>query len=128
LDFVRAVLRKVRPGFHVFVGAVAILYEALCAGAVGGVIGLANFCPSLCVGVYEAFLEDRDKEARDLQKRLLPLAQKIPVAHGVAGVKAALDLSGYYGGNPRPPLQPVSPRARKEIAAVLRQAQAGLAG
>lgn len=127
LDFVQAGLRQVRPGFRVFVGAASIFHDALRAGAVGGVLGLANFVPSLCVGLYEAFLHNRAQEARDLQQRLLPLSQKIAVAHGVAGIKAALDLCGHHGGPPRPPLLPVSAPAKKQIAVVLREANAGLA-
>lgn len=127
LEFVRAVLREVRPGFRVFVGAVSILYDALCAGAVGGVLGQANFSPELCVGLYQAFLHKRAAEAGDLQQRLMPLAQKIAVPYGVAGIKAAVDLCGHHGGTPRLPLQPVSLQTRKQIAAVLREAHAGLA-
>ena len=126
LDFVRAVLRKVRPGFRVLVGAVSIFYEALCAGAVGGVLGQSHFSPALCVGLYEAFLHNRGKEARNLQERLLPLAQKIAIPYGVAGIKAALDLCGCHGGTPRLPLLPVSAQARKQIAAALHEANAGL--
>jgi 4-hydroxy-2-oxoglutarate aldolase len=126
LEFVRSVLRKVRPGFRMLVGAVSIMYDALCAGAVGAVLGQAHFAPSLCVGLYEAFLHHRAKEARDLQQRLLPLARKIAVPYGVPGVKAALDLFGGHGGIPRLPLLPVSAKAKKEIAAVLREANAGL--
>jgi len=103
LDFVRAVLRKVRPGFRVLVGAVSIFYDALRAGAVGAVLGLANFAPSLGVGLYQAVLHRRAKEARDLQQRLLTLGQKIALPYGVAGIKAALDLCGYHGGTPRLP-------------------------
>ena len=113
LDFVRAVLRKVRPGFRVLVGAVSIFYDALCAGAVGGVLGQANFAPSLCVGLYQAFLHRHATEARDLQQRLLPLAQKIALPYGVAGIKAALDLCGYHGGTPRLPLLPTSARGKE---------------
>jgi 4-hydroxy-2-oxoglutarate aldolase len=127
LDFILTVLRKVRPGFRVFVGAVSILYDALCAGAVRGVLGQANFAPSLCVGLYQAFLHRRPREARDLQERLLPLAQKIALPYGVAGIKAALDLCGYHGGPPRLPLLPPSAQAKKQIAAALREANAGLA-
>jgi len=126
LDFVRSVLRKVRPGFRVLVGSGAIFYDALRAGAVGGVLGQANFSPSLCVGLYEAFLHGRRKEAHDLQQRLASLGQKIPIPYGVAGVKAALDLCGGHGGHPRLPLLPVSIRAKKQIAAALREANAGL--
>jgi 4-hydroxy-2-oxoglutarate aldolase len=109
------------------VGAVSIFYDALCAGAVGGVLGQSHFSPALCVGLYEAFLHRRDKEARDLQQRLLPLAQKIAIPYGVAGIKAALDLCGCHGGIPRLPLQPVSAPAKKQIAAALHAANAGLA-
>lgn len=127
LDFVRAVLSKVSRGFRVLVGAPAILYDALCDGAVGGVLGVANFAPSLSVGLYQAFLHRRPEEARNLQERLLPLGQKIALPYGVAGIKAALDLCGCHGGDPRPPLLPVSARAKKEIAAALRTSNAGLA-
>lgn len=127
LDFVRAVLRQVRAGFRVLVGSVSIFYEALRAGAVGGVLGQSHFSPALCVGLYEAFLHRRGKEARGLQERLLPLAQKIAIPYGVAGIKAALDLCGCHGGPPRLPLLPISARAKKEIAAALHEAHAGLA-
>jgi 4-hydroxy-2-oxoglutarate aldolase len=126
MDFLRSILSKVRPDFRVLVGAVSIFYDALCAGAVGGVLGQAHFAPSLCVGLYEAYLHDRSKEARELQRRLVPLAQKINVPHGVPGIKAALDLYGGHGGPPRLPLLPVSAKVKKEIAAVLREANAGL--
>lgn len=127
MDFLRAILSKVRPGFRVMVGAASIFYEALCEGAVGAVLGLANFAPSLCVGVYEAYLHENAAEARNLQQRLVPLGQKIAVPFGVAGVKVALDLCGYHGGIPRLPLLPVSAKAKKQIAAALHQANAGLA-
>jgi 4-hydroxy-2-oxoglutarate aldolase len=127
LDFVRVVLRKVRPGFNVLVGAASIFYDALCAGAVGAVLGLANYAPSLCVGLYQAFLHRHVAEARDLQQRLVSLGQKINLPYGVAGIKAALDLCGYHGGIPRLPLLPASVQAKEQIAAGLREANAGLA-
>ena len=108
------------------VGSVSIFYDALRLGAVGGVLGQANFAPSLCVGLYEAFLHGRSKEARDLQQRLLPLAQKIGLPYGVAGIKTALDLCGYHGGAPRLPLLPISAPGKKKIAAALRETNAGL--
>ncbi len=127
LDFVRAVLRKARPGFRVLVGSILIFYDALSEGAVGAVLGPANFAPALCVGLYDAFVRGQAKEGRELQKRLLPLAQKIALPHGIAGVKTANDLCGYHGGAPRLPLLPTSAQVKKQIAAVLREANAGLA-
>jgi 4-hydroxy-2-oxoglutarate aldolase len=126
LRFVRAVLRRVRPAFRVLVGSVGILYESFRAGAVGAVLSQANYAPELCVGLYQAFLQGKRKTALELQERLMPLAQKIAKPYGVAGIKAALDLSGYAGGFPRAPLAPLGPAARKLVAAALREARAGL--
>jgi len=126
LEFVLSILKKVKPDFRVLVGAVSIFYDALSAGAVGGVLGQAHFAPALCVGLYEAYLHDRDKEARDLQQRLLPLAQKVAMPYGVPGIKAALDLFGGHGGTPRLPLLPVSAKVKKQIAAAIHEANAGL--
>jgi 4-hydroxy-2-oxoglutarate aldolase len=52
--------------------------------------------------------EHRLDEARALQRRVLPLARSVGSSYGVSGLKAALDLIGYVGGVPRPPLRPVS--------------------
>jgi 4-hydroxy-2-oxoglutarate aldolase len=126
-EFVTDVLGRVRRGFRVLVGAPSIFYDALCGGAVGGVLGVANYAPSLCVGLYQAFLRRNATEARILQQRLQPLGQKINLPYGVAGIKAALDLCGGHGGATRLPLLPVSAQAKKQIAAALRESTAGLA-
>jgi 4-hydroxy-2-oxoglutarate aldolase len=126
IHYVRAILRRVRPGFRVLVGSVVILNEALRAGAVGGVLAQANFAPELCVGLYQAFLRGQRKTALEFQARLLPLARGISVPFGVAGIKAALDLSGYRGGFPRAPLAPLGVAARELVAEALREARAGL--
>ena len=126
IHFVRAILRRARPGFRVLVGSVAILHQALRAGAVGAVLGQASFAPELCVGLYQAFLQRKRKTALEFQERLLPLARGISLPFGVPGMKAALDLSGYAGGFPRPPLAPLGPAARELVAAALREAHSGL--
>lgn len=124
--YLRAVLRRVRPGFRVLVGSGVIILEGLRAGATGGVLGQAGFVPELCVGLYEAFRHGQRRTARELQVRLAPLVQKINGPYGVAGVKAALDFCGYAGGQPRAPLLPLGAGARRAVAAAVREARAGL--
>lgn len=126
LSFVKRVLRRVRPGFRVLVGSVQILLNGLRGGAVGGVLGQADYAPDLCVGLYEAFVHRRLAAARDLQRRVMPLAQKINGPYGVAGVKTAMDLVGYHGGAPRPPLVPLDAGARRKVAAALKESRQGL--
>ena len=47
--------------------------------------------------------------------KLAPLAKSVGAQYGVPGLKAALDLCGYTGGLPRPPLQPVPKSAIDQI-------------
>ena len=126
LSFLRAILRQKSSGFRVLTGSALIFLDALRAGAVGAVLGQAGFVPELCLAVYEAFRRGQMRTAQELQQKLRPLALKIAVPYGVPGIKAALDLCGYAGGVPRPPLLPLTPTARRDVAATLREVRAGL--
>ena len=128
LDFVRAVLRKVRPGFRVMVGAVIHLLRRLVRWRGGSGAGPGQFCPVALRGPLPGVPPPACRRKRaTCSNALLPLGQKINLPYGVAGIKAALDLCGYHGGTPRLPLLPVSAQAKKQIAAALREANAGLA-
>jgi dihydrodipicolinate synthase/N-acetylneuraminate lyase len=47
----------------------------------------------------------------------MPLARSVGSTYGVPGLKAALELIGYAGGSPRPPLRPVS----SEVVDIIRR-------
>jgi 4-hydroxy-2-oxoglutarate aldolase len=66
------------------------------------------------------------QEARRIQRILAPLAEAVTVDHGIAGLKAALDLRGSFGGEPRLPLLPAGEEARRRIASLLREAEQAL--
>jgi 4-hydroxy-2-oxoglutarate aldolase len=90
--------------FDVLAGSAGFLFAALAVGAVGGVVALANVAPQQCVDIYTLFQEGRWDAAADLQRRMVPVNTAITVTHGVAGLKAALDMLGFYGGPVRAPL------------------------
>jgi 4-hydroxy-2-oxoglutarate aldolase len=96
--------------FTVLAGSATTLFHALCAGCDGAVLALAALVPDDCVRMCALVGENRLDDARALQRRLLPLARSVGGTYGVAGLKAALNLIGYRGGLPRPPLQPASPQ------------------
>jgi 4-hydroxy-2-oxoglutarate aldolase len=127
LAYLRLVLRAVPRSFRVMTGAAQIILEAFKAGSAGGILGQSNFAPDLCIGLYDAFCRKHRKVAAELQARLMPLVQKISTPYGVPGIKAAADLCGYAGGDPRPPLLPVGGAARRSIQAALHEARQGLA-
>lgn len=102
-------VRVTPPAFHLFAGSALTFYVALCLGARGGILALANVAPRECTEMYRLFLEGKREEAKHLQFRLVPLANAIGPQFGISGVKAAMALRGYYGGPPRPPLLPLGP-------------------
>lgn len=105
--------------FSILAGAAPAFYAALAAGAVGAILAVACVAPDLCVRLLDAFENGRHLEARALQRRLTPLAKLVTTGHGIPGLKAAMDLAGYTGGDPRAPLSPVSREGVVEIRAAL---------
>lgn len=93
--------------FTVLAGSATTLVHALCAGCDGAILALASLTPAECVLMATLVRERRLEEAMALQRRLMPLARSVGSTYGVPGLKAALELSGYVGGPPRPPLRPV---------------------
>ena len=94
--------------FTVLAGSATTLVHALCAGCDGAILALASLVPAECVSLAMLVQEKRLEEAAALQRRLMPLARSVGSTYGVPGLKAALELIGYTGGPPRPPLRPVS--------------------
>jgi 4-hydroxy-2-oxoglutarate aldolase len=94
----------------VLAGSAATFFPALCAGCDGAILALAQLAPDACVQMLTFMQAGQVDEARMLQSRLVPLARSIGGQYGVPALKAALDLLGYVGGPPRPPLRPVPPQ------------------
>ena len=113
--------------FTVLAGSATTLVHALCAGCDGAILALASLAPAECVFMTTLVREKRLDEANALQRRLMPLARSLGTGYGVPGLKVALELSGYAGGPPRPPLRPVSSEVvdiiRRQLTA-LRSAEA----
>ncbi len=107
------------PAFTVIAGSVPTYYASLCLGAGGAILAAACAVPDLCVRLFDAARAGRHAEARDLQARLTPLAKLVTTGFGVPGLKAAMDLAGFTGGEPRSPLAPASKQAIQEIRAAL---------
>ncbi len=113
------IVRLSRKGFATFVGSAPVFLPALCVGAVGGILAVANVLPHVCVEIQNLFSKGKIDEARDLQNRLTPIAKAVTTKYGIGGLKLAMDLSGYFGGNPRLPLKRPEKEAEEEIKNLL---------
>ncbi|GMV06992.1 MAG: 4-hydroxy-tetrahydrodipicolinate synthase [Gemmatimonadota bacterium] len=122
LDLVGELVEQCADGFQVVVGAGSILYGGLEIGAVGGIVAVGLMAPAEAAEISVAFYEDRKADAGRLQERIGPVHTGIVGGMGVPGIKAALDMLGYHGGDPRPPLLPASDARRDEARAVLETA------
>ncbi len=113
------IVAAVPANFQVLVGSADTLYASLTLGAVGGILALADCLPELCLELHSAFAADKISSARELNRRILPASKKLVRQLGIAGVKAAMDYRGYYGGPVRGPLLPLSAAQKREAEAVV---------
>ena len=101
--------------FHVLAGSANFIYPSLHLGAAGAVLSLANVLPGPCCELYQLFTQGRYDEAKKLNSRLARLNRAISGTWGVAGVKAAMDIVGFKGGEPRHPLRAVTNDSSRQI-------------
>ena len=112
---------------RVLVGSGAMLYGALEAGAVGGILAVALLAPEECCAICRAYTEGRLADAGRLQERVAPPHRAIVVDLGTSGIKAALDELGMHGGPPRSPLKPVRAKELDKVRDALAAAGMGAA-
>jgi 4-hydroxy-2-oxoglutarate aldolase len=108
LPYISECINRTPDDFTFLAGSATTLFQSLCAGADGAVLALAALLPDECVEMVKLVKENRIAQARELQRRLTPIARSIGGGFGISGLKAALDLLGFNGGPPRPPLRPAS--------------------
>lgn len=125
LELVGELVEATDDDFQVLVGSGAILYGALELGAVGGIVAVGLMASAEAAEIYHAFRDGRSAQAGRIQERIAPVHNGIVGGMGVPGVKAALDLLGLHGGQPRAPLAPVSPEKVDEIRGILATADLG---
>ena len=113
------IANQVDTGFNLLVGTAGALFGALTLGCVGGVLALANVAPQICVQIYQLVQEGNFDAAKKLQLKMIPVNNAVTATYGVSGLKAAMDMLGYFGGEPRPPLLPSSEKEKSEIREIL---------
>lgn len=113
-------LREKTPkDFQILLGSDSVFLAGLLHGMDGAILALANVAPRECVRLYEYAQKKMWEEARALAACLAPVGRMVVARYGVPGLKAAMGELGYFGGEPRPPLLPLTAEACEQIRAVL---------
>jgi 4-hydroxy-2-oxoglutarate aldolase len=107
--------------FCVLAGSANFFYPSLLLGAVGGVLSLANSLPGLCCELYRLYLEGSYERALELNRGIVRINRAVSGRFGVAGVKAAMDIAGFQGGEPRHPLKSLSEAERESVRNTIEQ-------
>jgi len=107
------------PAFQILAGSAGFFLATLAVGGVGGVMATANIAAAPLHDLYTAFHAGRLDAARAVQLPLIEVNAAVTVRYGVAGLKAAMDMLGYYGGAPRLPLLPLADDEKAALRAVL---------
>ncbi len=107
--------RQKDVGFQIMAGSARQLHECLRAGANGASLPFASAAPGACFEIYAAFRDGHASLAEQKQQRIAKAAERIVEELGIPGLKYAMDLNGYYGGNGRLPLLPLDAETKLEI-------------
>jgi len=99
-------------------GRAGDLVELLEAGVAGAMLRLAACAPQACHEVYAAFKDGNPELACEKAARLRE-ADALMLELGIAGVKYACDLNGYYGGAPRLPRLALTSEQRQQVEQVM---------
>ena len=116
------IVKGARPGFQILAGSAGFLYPALCLGAIGGVLALANIAPKQCCDLLDYVKRGKHTEAKALQLRVIAANTAVTSQFGVPGLKAAMDMIGMYGGIPRSPMLPLSEDQKMGLRKILQEA------
>ena len=101
--------------FQVLAGSANFFYPCLRLGAPGGIVSLANVLPEPCCRLYELFMQGQYDQAQQLHDKIMHLNQAFSGLWGVAGVKAAMAVTGFRPGLPRRPLLDIPDEAKRKI-------------
>lgn len=112
-----------KDGFAVLVGTASMLYSGFTSGTVGGILALANIAPKECLQIQNLIEKGNLKEALDIQNRMIPVNKAVTAKYGVPGLKYAMDLLGYFGGEPRAPLSVISDNEKSQLKEILKKAE-----
>lgn len=122
VDQVAELYRLLPEDFTIYSGDDGLILPFLSVGASGLISVLSNVDGEILQNLMQAYEEGRVKEAADLNRKMVPLAEAMFVETNPIPVKKAVSLvTGIDCGDPRLPLTPLSEGALAKMTAVLRE-------
>lgn len=110
-----------RGDFDVLAGSLNNLLTCLMLGGSGGVVSAANYFPVQCAQVTDLYFAGRHAEALAHYIDLQRVVKLTGAKYSLAGLKCCMNLCGFSGGQPRPPVKPLRAERQAEVRRLLLQ-------
>lgn len=107
-------------GFQIIAANSANMLEDLRSGAVGAMPAFAASAPQAVYEVYAAWKDGDQPLAEIKQSRISAAIEEIERGLGIAGIRYASELTGYFGGRPRLPVLPLSGEERDSVEKIMK--------
>ncbi|MBN1939253.1 MAG: dihydrodipicolinate synthase family protein [Candidatus Aminicenantes bacterium] len=117
------IVSNVPEDFSCMVGSGFSVLPALVMGGSGAILAVANAAPEVCLDIYNLFKTGKVDDASKHQLKLIPFNKAVMETYGLAALKHAMDVRGYYGGPVRRPLLPLDEAAKPEVEALIKALQ-----
>jgi len=114
-------LKKYRPDFSIFIGKSHLWTGGIFSGADGGLDGISNLIPDLCVQLYNTITEGRFSDAVALQQRINEIWRVYECRSFLAGIKMAMSLRGLCEPWTTKPILMTSEEEQERIINILRE-------
>ena len=93
--------------------------ECFLMGCGGWVCPTANFLPKMCAELFTLSQEKKYDDAKALYFKLLPFLNYLESGQLLAKTKAAMNMMGLSGGEPRRPFLPLADDQKPELKKML---------
>ena len=113
------IIASVHEDFSVFAGSGSFLFVTTILGGKGGTLAVANVAPDYCSELYQVSKSGNIDRARKMQFELLALNNAVTAGFGIGGMKAAMEIAGFFGGLPRLPIQPATDEIKEKIYKIM---------
>ena len=117
------IIASVPEDFSVFAGSSSYLFVTTILGGKGGTLAAANIAPDYCAELYQVAKAGNIEKGRKMQFDLLALNHAVTAGFGIGGMKAAMEIAGFFGGVPRLPIQPATDEVREKIYKIVDKLQ-----
>lgn len=121
IDHTAEIVRLTRGEITIFEGFETKILPALCLGADGAIVTIANIIPAEVVEIYDLFRRGKLEEAKEKQLSIFGLANILSTRCDMQLLKESIKMLGQDVGDALMPTSKVSPDIREKIREELRE-------